>query len=245
MVEHDDLRLNEPSEPGPSIQEPPTGPSLLIPGIVIAAIPAIGGAIFFWPKAAVPAREPQPTAPAPVSSSARPQAEPGENIPLPPLDETDPLVRQLVSRLSTHPRVTAWLATDGLLRNFAVVVANIAEGARPIKQLATQRPAARFAVRETAAGAFIDPESYRRYDAYADGVAGLDARGTARVYATLKPRIAEAYRDVGYPDADIDSALTRAFIVLLRTPRVGENVAVKRRSINWQYADPALESLLS
>ena len=243
----DDLHLNDPSEPGPPpLQEPPpTGPSLLIPALVVFAIIGIGAAVLFWPKSPAPAG----TKPAvtvsdhAVTAPARPQAEPGDNIPLPPLDDTDPLVRELVSKLSAHPRVAAWLATQGLIRNFAAVLSAVAEGNTPGKPLMKQRPAAPFTVRETATGATIDPASYRRFDSYADAVAGLDPRGTARLFATLKPRIADAYRDLGYPEADVDGAMARAIIILLRTPRMGEDVAVKRTSVMWRYADPAIESL--
>jgi hypothetical protein len=139
--------------------------------------------------------------------------------------------------------VAAWLATDGLLRNFALVVTNISSGATPIKALQSQRPSAPFKVRETPSGMVIDAASYGRYDAYADAVAGLDARNTAKLYETLKPRIAEAYRDLGYPDADIDGALTRAFIVLLRAPRLEGDVPVVQSSVMWKFADPTIESL--
>ena len=49
-------------------------------------------------------------------------------IDLPPLDETDPLVRRLVRELSSHPRVVAWLATDDLIRSFTIAVQNVADG---------------------------------------------------------------------------------------------------------------------
>ena len=42
-------------------------------------------------------------------------------IPLPPLEGTDALVRELVGGLSSHPVVAAWLATDRLIVNFVVV----------------------------------------------------------------------------------------------------------------------------
>ena len=240
----DDLHLNDPSEPEPPIQvPPPTGPSLLIPGLVVAAIIGIGAAVVFWPRTPPAPKAPVAASDHAVTAPARQQAEPGDNIPLPPLDETDPLVRELVSKLSAHPRVAAWLATQGLLRNFAAVLANIADGDTPVTHLMKQRPAAPFTVRETATGTFIDPASYRRYDSYADAVAGLDPRGTARLFATLKPRIADAYRDLGYPEADVDGAMTRAIIILLRTPHVGDDIAVRRTSVMWQYADPAVESL--
>jgi Protein of unknown function (DUF3014) len=244
MPEIDDLRLNDSSDPGPPLLEPPprTGPSLLIPGLVIVAIIGIGAAVLLWPKSAPPKAALQASDHA-VTAASKPQAEPGDNIPLPPLDETDPLVRQLVSQLSSHPRVTAWLATQGLLRNFAAVVASVADGETPIAQLRNQRPTAPFAVRDVTGGTTIDPASFRRYDSYADAVAGLDPRGTAKLYATLKPRIVEAYTDLGYPEGDIDGALTRAIIILLRTPPSSESLAVKHTSVNWQFVDPQIESL--
>ena len=47
----------------------------------------------------------------------------GDAIVLPPLAESDAVVRELVAKLSSHPAVAAWLTTDGLIRNFTVVVA--------------------------------------------------------------------------------------------------------------------------
>ena len=242
MAELDDLRLTDSSEPGPPLLEPPPriGPSLLIPGLVIVGLIGIGAAIYFWPRSAP---KPVQASDHPVTSAPKPQAEAGDNIPLPLLDETDPLVRQLVSQLSSHPRVTAWLATQGLLRNFAAVVVAIADGETPIAQLRKQRPTAPFAVHDVTGETIIDAASFRRYDSYADAVAGLDPRGTAKLYETLKPRIVEAYKDLGYPEGDIDGALNRAIIILLRTPPSNEHLAVKHTSVNWQFVDPRLESL--
>src|SRR5687767_3445950 len=65
------------------------------------------------------------SASAPVAGVAPSQrdrsAEKGEEISLPPLDETDALVRELVGRLSSYPVIAAWLTTDGLIVNFAAV----------------------------------------------------------------------------------------------------------------------------
>jgi hypothetical protein len=247
VVDLDDLRLNEPDKRPPFVRRPPRRSSRFIPVVIIAALVGIGLAVFFrvrHPAPVQPAVVRTQTPPQPLTPQRKgPQAVEGDNIALPPLDATDPLVRQLVSQLSSHPRVASWLATDGLLRNFALVVTNISGGATPIKALRSQRPTAPFQVRETPNGTIIDPASYRRYDQYADAVAGLDARNTAKLYETLKPRIAEAYRDLGYPEADIDGALTRAMIVLLRAPRLESDVRVTQSSVNWTFADPKIEAL--
>ena len=181
-----------------------------------------------------------------VASTAKPEPikpEAGEDIDLGPLDETDPIVRQLVSRLSAHPKVAAWLATDQLIRNFAVVVVNIADGRTPVQHLRALRPTGVFVAAEDGESATIDPRSYRRYDDYADAIGALDARGTARLYATLKPRIQDAYRELGYPDGDFDRALERAIALLLDTPVEEGSVALAPRSVSWDFADPKLQSL--
>jgi hypothetical protein len=167
----------------------------------------------------------------------------GEDIDLPPLGDTDPLVRQLVGQLSSHPRIAAWLATDQLIRNFTVVVLNIADGGSPAQHLRRVRPTGEFVVSQDGEMATIDPRSYRRYDDYADAVGALDAEGTARLYATLKPRLQDAYRELGYPEGDIDRALERAIIALLETPVIDGEVALTPKSVSWEFADPKLQSL--
>ena len=184
----------------------------------------------------------EPTA-APSEPASHLRPEPGEDIVLPPLDETDSLVLQLVQRLSAHPRVAAWLALKGLIRNFTVVTLNISNGETPAVHLRRLAPASRFRVREAAGTVYLDPRSYQRYDAYADAVSGLDARGTARLYATLKPRITEASRELGNPTGDFDPVLERAIVELLRVPVVDGDVRVTAKIISYAFADPRLEAL--
>ena len=164
---------------------------------------------------------------------------------LPPLPETDAVVRRLLGAISNHPRAVAWLSSDQLLRNFAVVVQNIGSGVTPAQHLRMLRPTGDFIADESGDEARINPRSYRRYDEYADAIAALDAQAVARVYATLKPRIQDAYRELGYPDEDFDRALERAFGQLLRTPVVDRDVPLVPHSVQWDYADPKLQSLTS
>jgi hypothetical protein len=148
-----------------------------------------------------------------------------------------------VSQLSSHPKVAAWLTTDQLIRNFTVVVSNVAAGRTPARHLVRLRPAERFQVSEQGSTISIDPRSYRRYDAYADAVAAIDARGAARLYATLKPRIQDGYRELGYPDGNFDPVLAAAVAELLKTPVIEGNVALRSRSVAYEFADPRLQSL--
>ena len=166
---------------------------------------------------------------------------------LPALGETDALVRRLVQALSQSPAVAAWLSTDGLVRNFTVVVVNVAEGATPAKHLAVLRPPLAFHVIERDGGSYVDPGSYRRYAVIADAVSSIDPDGAARIYTMLKPRIEEAYRELGFPDQSFDRAFERAVVSLLSVPVVDGQIRVKPKlkGIGYAYVDERLEGLTS
>jgi DUF3014 family protein len=194
---------------------------------------------------------PAETLAAPVSApvpAPAPKAKEGplvqaENIPLPPLAETDALVRQLLVKLSSHPKVLAWLATGGLIENFTVATLNVSEGKSPTLHWRTLAPQARFTILNTSRGPMLDPKSYHRYDDYAAAIGALDAPGTARLYLTLKPRIMEAYRNLGYPEGDFDPVLERAMHELVAAPGVPNEVPLSEKVITYKFTDSNLESL--
>ena len=165
------------------------------------------------------------------------------DIDLPPLPQTDPIVRELVARLSSHPTIAAWLATKGLIANFTVATLNIAEGRTPAQFLRPIAPRGRFRTTTSGGELFVDPRSYERYNPHADAIAALDSVGTASLYLTLKPRITDAYRELGYPEGDFDRVLERAIGVLLQTPALDEKVALDPKGVTYAYSDPKLESL--
>jgi hypothetical protein len=177
------------------------------------------------------------------AASDRPLGYNGDRIDLPPLDQTDPLVRNLVKQISSHPSVAAWLTSERLIRNFVAVIANVAEGPTPAVHLRVLRPAAGFKVNERGARTVIDPRSYERYDVFAAAAASIDPAGAARLYATLKPRLEEAHRDLG-SDLSLDRTLEQAIVTLLKTPVVADPIAVRPEGgTGYAFTDPALEAL--
>ena len=89
----------------------------------------------------------------------------------------------------------------------------------------------------------LDPARYHRYDGYAAAVDGLDAVGTARLYLTLKPRIVDAYRTLGYPNGDFDPVLAKAIALLLAVPSIDRPIPVREKIITYAFVDPELEGL--
>jgi hypothetical protein len=244
MTDLNDLKLDK--WQGSLEPEPRNRGWLIAVGLLLAIGLAGAGYYYYSRRSAPPATEvrnatEQAVAPAPAPSKPLPEA--GETIDLPPIDQTDAIVRELVGQLSSHPTIAAWLTTDHLLRNFTVALENISNGRTPAAQLAKIRPVGPFLVKDDGGHLSIDPRSYRRYDRYADAVAALDARGTARLYATLKPRIVDAYRELGHPDGNVDQAVEKAIIELLKTPLVEGDVALASKSVAYEFKDSRLQSL--
>jgi Protein of unknown function (DUF3014) len=238
MAHFDDVPFRLSPGPEPTERPPsrPMWPAIAAAGIVVALL----GVWYFGFRKAPP---PADTRPAVARTVERPPAEPGEAIDLPPLDQSDGVIRMLVARLSSHPAVAAWLTTNNLIRNLTVVVVNIANGDTPAKHLRPLRPSEPFAVRQSNGAIWLNPSSYSRYDGIGEAVEGVDARGVARFYATVKPRIDEAYRDLAGPDKDFDVTLERAIVLLLRTPVVDRDVQLRTGAVSYEYADPALQEL--
>ena len=162
---------------------------------------------------------------------------------LPELDRSDAFVRKLLGDLSSHPSLSKWLITDNLIRQFVVVVANIAEGITPAPHLSYLRPSEKFSIVKDGRSLQLDPTSYKRYDLTAEIFSSLDTVKTANLYATLKPRIDEAYLDLGSPDTMFDQILEQSIIRLLDTPILKDPVSLRRQGIGYIFANPEIENL--
>ena len=244
----DDYKL-ERSGGGPVMLPPPRPTNYLVWAAAILLPIAIAGGLWYLLAPRKPIASPPtvsaPSAPPPTTAPERP-AEPlvkAADIDLPPLAQSDPIVRELVTHLSSHPTIAAWLATKGLIANFTLVTLTIAEGRTPRQFLRPVAPRGSFRTTRSGGELFVDPWSYERYAPHADAVAALDPVGTASLYLTLKPRITEAYRELGYPEGDFDRVLERAIGVLLQTPVLDEKVSLSPKGVNYAYSDPKLESL--
>ena len=209
--------------------------------VLVAAAGAAAYLAFVWRPGPAPASAPQSTTA--VKAPTPPLGGTGEDIPIPPLDASDAVVRTLVRSLSEHPAVVAWLATNGLIRNFTVVVANLADGGTPAKHLNVLRPTSAFRIVERDGNPYVDPRSYDRYAGIADAIASVDPPGAARLYATLKPRIEEAHRELGSSDRSFDQTLERAIVALLDVRIVDGPVRLRPKGIGYAYADDRVEDL--
>lgn len=244
MTPLDDFELG--SQPEPPIRwerKKDNRVALVITAAVLVIVAVIVAYLYFRKPAPEPARvaeTPKPAIQPPPRRGLGPEVAP---IDLPPLVLTDPIVRDLLSKLSSRPELAAWLATDGLVRNFVVCVENVAGGQTPARHLRVLAPKAPFRAEQRARTFVVDARSFSRYDGLADTAASMDAAGLARIYSILKPRLIDAYKELGHPEGDIDAAVEKAVVVLLQTPAIDGTETLKPKVLTFTYEQPDLEAL--
>lgn len=247
----DDEPLDQPLDQGSVGSSPLSTPPrraadysrLIIPLVIIAVLAGGYFGVRWWlarRQSDVPrqlATQTPPPATEPIDT--RPPA-----VTLPPMDQMDAFLRQFLGVLSTRPELARWLATDDVTRRIVFTIDQIARGNAPTKENRSIAPPGRFEVTTRGRRRTVDPDSYGRYDGLASTVTSLDATAVARAYTAIKPRLDEAYRQMGHPDGDFDRTVELALANLLETPVVDEPpTLVETRGLNWAYADRKLETL--
>lgn len=223
----------------------PSAPSSPGPRVVFFAVLAVTLAAAAWVFVAR-------SRPAPGASTAAVAAAPATDLAdsapsgppaLPPLAEMDPVVRGLLSGLSTQPALLQWLASDDLVGAIATAIAKLATGESPARDLAVLKPDQGFATVRRGGGTRIDPASYGRYDGLVAAVTTVDAAKLAAAFTTLKPRLVEAYAAQGHDPASFDQAMARALGVIVSTPDVPADAALTTGVGGYAFADPDIERL--
>ena len=112
------------------------------------------------------------------------------------------------------------------------------------RQVAVLRPKGTFQVEEHGEALAINSRNYSRYLPLATAATSVNPEGAAKLYTTLKPRINEAYAELGQGNTTFDQTLERALVVLLKTPVPQGRVALQpNNAVGYRFADPALEKL--
>jgi hypothetical protein len=209
----------------------------VVAAVIVAALVA-GGA--WWltrpaeqvapPVAAAPT--PEPAAAASVEEAVAPES--------PPLDEES--ARSALAGASTNPLFRSWLTQGPLVRRWVTVTANLSEGESPRAALKLLAPPGRFSTVSRGDRLAIAPESYARYDRFADAVGSVDAAAVASVYRRLHPVLEAAWRALGASTRTLDTATARALRRIAAAPVVDGDAFVQPGDGGYAFADPALES---
>lgn len=214
----------------------------LIVGLLLLLAGAAGG--WYWlqsrddaePVAELPAVEPSDSPRSAAVASVPP-------LDLPELNESDNFLRELLLGLSNHPRWSAWLVPDDLIRRFVTSVVNVAEGGSPRSHLLFLAPGESFVVREQGPDLVVDTASYRRFDLLTETFLSVDTNSAAMFYRQLHPLFEEAHDELGLPDRTFDGSFALAIgnVLAVDVPQ-GATRVVQNEAV-YEFLDPDLEGL--
>ncbi len=204
------------------------------PWIAIAVVVLlVAGGVWYW----MTRRTPPPPPPAPVAAPAPEQA------PAPAPAPAAPAGPATLQDVSSDPLYRRGVTEGDVHRRWAIVTDNLAEGVSPRKQLDWLAPSKPFSVQRRGAVAVIAPESYHRYDAFADAVGSIDVGKLISVYRMIHVELEHAYRALGYPNASLDAVSVRALRRILAAPIQKGDVEVQETNGVYLFSDPRLEDL--
>jgi len=218
-------------------------------GIVIAAAIAIGVYYRYYspvpatpaPKPAVAPQQTAPPVPA-IQHPIPPEAE-QQRAPLPPLDQSDPLVRDSLTGLLGKAAVAKFLVPHEIVRDVVVTVDNLPRRKVAAELRPVQPTAGDTAVDTQAGQTILSDQNYARYAPVMQVVSAMDPKALAAIYFRLYPLFQQAYENLGYPGKYFNDRMVLAIDSLLATPDVPGPIYLVRPKVFYQFADPKLEAL--
>ena len=220
---------------------------------IAAAVAVVGlsvGAVIYISMRKHPAPPPQkPVAaiPAPPAAPEEPAVKhplpaPESQEPLPSLNDSDEPVQNAIASLIGKESVEQFVISKDLVRHIVVSVDNlttekVAERIRPMKPVP-----GKFAVRGSDDAPVLDPANYERYKPLVQLIGSMDNQQLVATYTRYYPLFQEAYESLGHPPQYFNDRLIEVIDHLLATPELDGRIVLTQPNVQYEFADPKLES---
>lgn len=230
--------------------EPPAAVPTGIPDRPVQAEPAEA------PEPEPPATEPAIDEPPGIGQETPAPAEVDE-IPLPMLADSDPVVLENLKEIVGEPAVIRYVVSDNVISRIVATVDTLGSRQIPGVVQVVNGPATSFAaspvdqpervIRNEEGDEIpqftMNPANYERYTPYVELFDAVDAAGWVEVYRDYYPLFLEAYRQMGYSDGSFNDRLLVIIDELLATPVVSDPVELVKPEAYYLFIDENLESL--
>ncbi len=162
---------------------------------------------------------------------------------LPSLDSSDVPVQTSIADLMGLEAAKQFISPENLVRNLVVSIDNlpeqkVAERIRPL-----QRVPGTFAVGGSEDAPVLDPANYERYKPLVQTIQSLDTQRLVATYQRYYPLFQESYEGLGSGPKYFNDRVIEVIDHLLETPEVRDPIPLSRPLVQYEFADPKLESL--
>jgi len=165
------------------------------------------------------------------------------NDALPSLDDSSVPVQTALADLIGAQSVERFVVSDDLIRHIVVTIDNltdekVAERLRPVK------PApGRFMVGGSEESPVLDAANYERYKPMVQLLRSTDTQRLVALYVRYYPLFQQSYENLGHPPQYFNDRVVEVIDRLLDTPDVQGPIALAQPNVQYEFADPKLESL--
>ena len=221
------------------------------------APPAVEPQAELAPQPAV-AEEDEPETPAfTIDEKAVPAAPELVELPLPPLNESDPYVQENLAGVVGEAATMQYFPGDMLVGRMVATVDALGSSQVPGNIQAMQGPGGSYTAFEDPAPPTVirnevgdpipqylsDPANHQRYLAYVEMLEAIDTDQFVALYRRNYPLFQQAWRELGYTGESFNDRLLEVIDELLATPDVAEPYRLVKPEAYYLFADEELEAL--
>ena len=163
---------------------------------------------------------------------------------LEPLDLSDQAIKQGLITALHAPMLSTLIVNESIIANLVASITNTAQGTLPENVSLLTPPSSEFAVFKKGTSQFITPESFTRYNVYAQTFAQIETADMLAVLSQYEPQILAQFEQISAPNTQFNDTLISAINRLLDTPSVNLPIPVISDSAMYKFANPQLEALL-
>lgn len=231
--------------------------------LLVVALVAIGGAVYWMLLRNKPKTEPTVLPPAPVAEVAPEIALPPDPAPpgdteaaaplveaprqspepagkLPPLDRSDAVVLSYLLE-SSEGSFQSWLIEDHLIRKFVRAVNALEEGKLVSQYRPFQDPQTPFSAANNGEAWSISAENYARYTPYLESLEKVGPEKLLQMYERYYPLLEQAYEELGVRKGDFREVTIRALTRIVKAPAPPPDATLARPSVAYRFSTAELE----
>ncbi|MBI4204151.1 MAG: DUF3014 domain-containing protein [Betaproteobacteria bacterium] len=215
---------------------------------MILAVGVIGSVLYYAAQRKPPRFTPppvvEPKAPAPPAEPEirYPIQEEAPAKPLPPLNESDPAVKEALGGLWSDKALEQFFHLNEFIRRVVATIDNLPRQKVALRLMPVKPAAGKFRVTGKGEGLTLNPDNAARYTPYVQLAEAVDSGKLVALYVRFYPLFQQAYQDLGYPKGYFNDRLVEVIDHLLAAPEVPAAVKLVQPKVFYQFADPDFES---
>ncbi len=220
--------------------------------VIVVVLIGIAAAYYYWQsnvqnEAPLPPRIEAPP-PATIEPQIRHPIEEAQSTgneakPLPPLDESDATMQDLLTGFFSQEAAVEFFDLKDIVRRFVVTVDNLPRQKVPMHYRLFKPVAGKFLATGAGDSFFINIDNDGRYKSYVLLAEAVDVKKLVAAYVHFYPLFQEEYKSLGYPKGYFNDRMVEAIDDMLATPVAPARIKLIRPNVLFQFANADLEAL--